>query len=114
MHKLILSKDIEQFDYLTYIEKLNYIGITSSLYGIVGDWLISNEGDLLYFCIDNEDKNAFYPIYSHLHNDQNWSEHLKTKIWFTGCVQTDFIVAFDIAKQLRTNNNQLLCSNNGR
>ena len=39
------EKDLE-----IYMEKLNYKGITSDLYGIVGNWLISNEGDLLYFC----------------------------------------------------------------
>ena len=53
MSKLILSKDIKEKDLEIYIEKLNYKGITSDLYGIVGNWLISNEGDLLYFCTNN-------------------------------------------------------------
>lgn len=101
MSKLILSKDIKEKDLEIYMEKLNYKGITSDLYGIVGNWLISNEGDLLYFCTNKDDVNAFYPIYSNMHNEQNWRDYLKSKIWFSSNVQNDFEAAFRIAKQLK-------------
>lgn len=103
MCNLILSKDIKPKDLETYIEKLNYKGITSDLYGVVGNWLISNDGDLLYFCSNKDEENAFYPIYSYRHNEQNWLDYLKSKIWFSDSVQDDFQTAFRIAKQLSNN-----------
>jgi hypothetical protein len=111
MHELVLSKDIEQTDYLIYIERLNNININSGLYGLVGNWLISNEGDLLYFCTDKDDENAIYRIYSYQYNEQDWPNYLTTKIWFKGSVQEDFIVAFEIAKELILSNGSRMSTN---
>lgn len=111
MHELVLSKDIEQTDYLIYIERLHNININSGLYGLVGNWLISNEGDLLYFCTDKDDENAIYRIYSYQYNEQDWPNYLTTKIWFKGSVQKDFIVAFEIAKELILSNGSRMSTN---
>lgn len=111
MNNLILSEDIKQTDHLMYIEKLKFYNITSGLYGIVGGWLISNSGDLLYSCADRDDENAIYPIYSSQLKNQNWCEYLRTKIWFKGSVQKDFIVAFEIAKELILSNGSRMSTN---
>ncbi len=99
MSELILSEKISQELLEKYKEKLDYKGITSGLYGVVGNWFISNDGDLLYYCENDDSNNAFYPIYLYQHNEQDWINHLKTKVWFSGSIQDDFEIAFSIAKQ---------------
>ena len=100
MGELILSEKISQELLEKYKEKLEYKGITSDLYGVVGNWLISNNGDLLYYCENDDSANALYPIYSYQHNEQDWISHLETKVWFSGIVQDDFQTAFEVANNL--------------
>lgn len=100
MGELIVSEKISQELLEKYKEKLEYKGITSDLYGVVGNWLISNNGDLLYYCENDDSANALYPIYSYQHNEQDWVSHLRTKVWFSEIVQGDFQIAFEVAKNL--------------
>lgn len=106
MGKLILSEKISQELLERYKEKLEYKGITSELYGVVGNWLISNEGDLLYYCENDDSNNALYPIYSYQHNEQDWISHLRTRVWFSEIVQDDFQIAFETSKNLTLQNSK--------
>ena len=99
MSELILSEKISQELLEKYNERLDYKDI-SDLYGVVGNWLISNDGDLLYYCENDDSDNALYPIYSYQHNEQEWINHLRTKIWFSEIVQDDFQIAIEVAKNL--------------
>ncbi len=100
MGELILSEKISPELLEVYEKKLNCKNINSGLYGVVGNWLISNHGDLLYYCENDDSDNAFYPIYSYQHNEQDWTSYLKSKVWFSGIVQDDFQIAFEVAKNL--------------
>lgn len=97
MAKLILSNSIHPEDLEVYIDKLEYRNINSELYGIVGNWLISNDGDLLCY---REEVVDSYTIYSYQHNDLDWRTHLGEKEWFSGSIVNDFDKAYEIAVTL--------------
>lgn len=97
MAKLILSNSILPEDLEVYIDKLEYRNINSELYGVVGNWLISNDGDLLCYCEEVVDS---YPIYSYQHGDHDWRTHLNRKAWFSGSLKKDFDKAYEIAAAL--------------
>ena len=98
MPRLTLFSEMSPLYQNHYTDQLKAYNINSGLYGRVGHWMISNDGDILGCC----NKKGQYPIYSY--NTENldyWINLLKTKTWFKSLVKQEFKIAFSEAKKLK-------------
>lgn len=97
MSRFLCSDSIPLEDKERFDELLESVGIHSGLFGCMGGWLISNDGDLLGVKPLIPSK---YPILREQHNQQDWIMHLSTKSWFDAHTKEDFDDAFQIATAL--------------
>jgi hypothetical protein len=81
---------------MDYLEKvkdvLDYYGVESGVHSIFGNWVISNDGDIV-------NVKHMYPIYSYtlVEVDVNFRFNLKSKDWFDFEESTMFEIAYNKA-----------------
>lgn len=74
---------------------LDYYEVKSGVNTVFGNWVVSNEGDII-------NVEFTYPIYSAQLNYgyERWHEHLEEKTWYDATVANNFKLAFDCAIKL--------------
>ena len=103
MSRIVLKKDLDNDTVQSVNERLEYRFILSGLYGKVGDWIISNEGDLVFM---GSAVPGCYSIYSQQLEQQDWDMHLSTKSWYKEG-RSDFLCAYEKAKSLKDKDNTM-------
>ena len=99
-----LAKDIPVENREAYEKVVANKGITSGLNGACRNWLVSNEGDIIYV---GPALMGGYSIFSYQLFQEDWESHLSYKDWFTfedaESFQTAFKIATSIIKKLCDN-----------
>ena len=80
-------------------EVFDYYNVTSGVDSIFGDWVVSDEADVI-----NVEK--YYPIYTPQVQSGNldyWCEHLSKKTWFDASEERNFRKAYERAEEILQN-----------
>lgn len=72
-------------------EMFHYFNIDSEIDSVYGNWAVARSGDVVNFLYS-------YAILAIHHNDCNWLDKLKTKVWFKPGCEADLIKALARAK----------------
>lgn len=79
------------------LDQLHYFNIHADIDSVYGNWAVSTNGDVV---------NCVYPfviISIHLH-DEDWINHLKTRVWYKQCFETTLRKALNRANEILAEN----------
>lgn len=83
------SIPVKTFKEIEYV--LSYFNVKSPVLCLVGDWIITTEGDVIHYL-------RKYPIFNYQLKLPNWIEQLSDKDWFDDSQREAVVKALRIAK----------------